>query len=96
MIDFDEQKHFENRKKVINLIFKKLYGCFPSFHAIVNSQDQYDNMVITWHQAILQSGLFGKQEIQFKKIENGVNKMMMLNSPYAPSCGEFIAMCKEE
>jgi len=49
-----------------------------------------------WLKTFYETGLFNEESAEIELISKGMKKSRCLNQSFAPSCGEFIALCKEE
>jgi hypothetical protein len=97
MIDFDKhQEMFEECATMTNRVFKTLLGAFPSIRVAIKTQEDLNNMKCIWHKAFIENGLFTNDGIEEDLFSRGIKKTRCLNQSFAPSCGEFIALCKEE
>lgn len=80
----------------INYIFQGLFGLFPSFYAVIKSQEDLDNCKRQWARSFIEAGIIDSQGgICFDLIDDGLKKCGLLDQSFAPSCGQFIKICCE-
>lgn len=87
---YPEELNFtEYDYKVVNKLFKTFTHIFPAFRQAWNTQEEFEAAKREWMKAFKQAKL-----VDLEKIKFGVNQYRMLPTPFAPSPGQFIAMCE--
>lgn len=75
--------------KIVNKLFVTFQSIFPAFRHAWPQEADFDNAKREWMKAFKQ-GKISDVEI----IKRGVNRYRLLPSPFVPSPGQFIEMCK--
>lgn len=86
-----EMSFTEEDAMIVNQLFFALQSIFPAFKQAWPSEALYDKAKIEWTKAFVQAGINNSE-----KISIGLSKCRLMNTPWIPSPGEFIAMCKPE
>lgn len=84
----DEQKSTE---ELVNLLFKSLCRIFPAFRSAWPTQQDYEGAKREWFKAFNSAGLTNIDSIKI-----GLEKFRILRTPFVPSPGQFIALCKPD
>jgi hypothetical protein len=74
--------------EVVNNLFRRLRGIFPAWRQAWPSTDALDAAKAEWIKEFAAVGIRSLEQIEF-----GVQKCRKMSKPFAPSVGEFIAMC---
>ena len=74
--------------EVVNDLFRRLRGIFPAWRQAWPSTEALDAAKAEWIKEFAAVGIRTLEQIEF-----GVQKCRKLSKPFAPSVGEFIAMC---
>lgn len=74
--------------EVVNGLFRRLRGIFPAWRQAWPSTEALDAAKAEWIKEFAAEGIRTLEQIEF-----GVQKCRKLKKPFAPSVGEFIAMC---
>lgn len=74
--------------EVVNDLFRRLRGIFPAWRQAWPSTDALDAAKAEWIKEFADEGIRTLEQIEF-----GIQKCRKLKKPFAPSVGEFIAMC---
>ena len=73
---------------VVNDLFRRLRGIFPAWRQAWPSTEALDAAKAEWIKEFADAGIRTLEQIEF-----GIQKCRKLKKPFAPSVGEFIAMC---
>ena len=74
--------------EVVNGLFRRLRGIFPAWRHAWPSTEALDAAKAEWIKEFADAGIRTLEQIEF-----GIQKCRKLKKPFAPSVGEFIAMC---
>lgn len=74
--------------EVVNDLFRRLRGIFPAWRQAWPSTEALDAAKAEWIREFADEGIRTLEQIEF-----GIQKCRKLKKPFAPSVGEFIAMC---
>ncbi|MBD9459136.1 Replication protein P [Pseudomonas sp. PDM05] len=74
--------------EVVNELFRRLRGIFPAWRQAWPSTEALDAAKAEWIKEFADAGIRSLEQIEF-----GIQKCRKLKKPFAPSVGEFIAMC---
>lgn len=74
--------------EVVNELFRRLRGIFPAWRQAWPSTEALDASKAEWIKEFAVEGIRSLEQIEF-----GIQKCRKLKKPFAPSVGEFIAMC---
>ncbi|KAA5840208.1 Replication protein P [Pseudomonas chlororaphis] len=74
--------------EVVNDLFRRLRGIFPAWRQAWPSTEALDAAKAEWIKEFAAQGIRTLEQIEF-----GIQKCRKLKKPFAPSVGEFIAMC---
>jgi hypothetical protein len=74
--------------EVVNDLFRRLRGIFPAWRQAWPSTEALDAAKAEWIKEFAAVGIRSLEQIEF-----GVQHCRKLKKPFAPSVGEFIAMC---
>ena len=74
--------------EVVNDLFRRLRGIFPAWRQAWPSTEALDAAKAEWIKEFADEGICTIEQIEF-----GIQKCRKLKKPFAPSVGEFIAMC---
>lgn len=74
--------------EVVNELFRRLRGIFPAWRQAWPSTEALDAAKAEWIKEFADVGIRTLEQIEF-----GVQKCRKMSKPFAPSVGEFIAMC---
>ena len=74
--------------EVVNDLFRRLRGIFPAWRQAWPSTEALDAAKAEWIKEFADEGIRTLEQIEF-----GIQKCRKLRKPFAPSVGEFIAMC---
>ena len=74
--------------EVVNDLFRRLRGVFPAWRQAWPSTEALDAAKAEWIKEFADEGIRTLEQIEF-----GIQKCRKLKKPFAPSVGEFIAMC---
>ena len=74
---------------VVNALFRKLRGIFPAWRQAWPSTEALNAAKEEWIQAFAAQGIRSLEQIEF-----GIQNCRKAQKPFAPSVGEFIAMCR--
>lgn len=75
--------------EVINWLFKELRSNFTAFKQAWPDQESYNQAKKTWLKAFVLSGIN-----RIEQLQHGLNKCYLMEKPFVPTPGEFIAWCK--
>jgi len=75
--------------KIVNQLFKDLFAIKPAFRMAFETQEDLLSSKRHWIAAFKEMNI-----TSIEKLKRGVSAMRASPSPYFPSPGEFIAMCK--
>ncbi len=84
-------KFTEEDYKVVNELFAVFRSIFPAFRQAWPTDEDFERSKREWIKAFKLSNLNSLETIKL-----GVDKYRLLENPFVPSPGQFIAMCKEE
>ena len=73
---------------VINKLFVELQAIFPAWKQAWPNDEALKNAKRSWIKAFMSQGI-----TQIEQIRHGIEGCRALTRPFAPSAGEFIAMC---
>ena len=76
--------------EVVNDLFRRLRGIFPAWRQAWPSTEALDAAKAEWIKEFADEGIRTLEQIEF-----GIQKCRKLKKPFAPSVGEFIAMCAQ-
>ncbi len=76
---------------VINELFRIIVANFPAFKQAWPTEAEYEFAKKEWIKAFNQVGLRDIEDIQ-----RGIDKFRLLETPFVPSPGQFLALCKKE
>lgn len=74
--------------EVVNDLFRRLRGIFPAWRQAWPSTEALDAAKAEWIKEFANVGIRTLEQIEF-----GIQKCRKISKPFAPSVGEFIAMC---
>lgn len=74
--------------EVVNNLFRRLRGIFPAWRQAWPSTEALDAAKAEWIKEFADEGIRTLEQIEFS-----IQKCRKLKKPFAPSVGEFIAMC---
>lgn len=74
--------------EVVNGLFRRLRGIFPAWRQAWPSTEALDAAKAEWIKEFAAEGIRTLEQIEF-----GIQRCRKLKKPFAPSVGEFIAMC---
>jgi len=74
---------------VVNALFRKLRGIFPAWRQAWPSTEALNAAKEEWIQGFAAQGIRSLEQIEF-----GIQNCRKAQKPFAPSVGEFIAMCR--
>ena len=74
--------------EVVNDLFRRLRGIFPAWRQAWPSTEALDAAKAEWIKEFADESIRTLEQIEF-----GIQKCRKLKKPFAPSVGEFIAMC---
>lgn len=74
--------------EVVNDLFRRLRGIFPAWRQAWPSTEALDAAKAEWIKEFAAVGIRTLEQIEF-----GIQKCRKISKPFAPSVGEFIAMC---
>ncbi|ERH60880.1 replication protein P [Pseudomonas simiae] len=74
--------------EVVNDLFRRLRGIFPAWRQAWPSTEALDAAKAEWIKEFADAGIRTLEQIEF-----GIQKCRKLKKPFAPSVGEFIALC---
>lgn len=74
--------------EVVNDLFRRLRGIFPAWRQAWPSTEALDAAKAEWIREFAAEGIRTLEQIEF-----GIQKCRKSKKPFAPSVGEFIAMC---
>ena len=77
--------------KFINNLFKVMQGIFPAFLQAWPTESELRQAKIQWIKSFRLANLTRAEDIS-----RGMDKFRLSESPFVPSPGQFIAMCKKE
>ena len=89
--DDDNVPFTVNDVKVINYVFETLTAIFPAFRPAWPTQEMFDNAKGEWLKAFRQCKI-----TDIDTIERGLTKCREATTPFVPTPGQFISMCKKE
>lgn len=75
--------------EVVNGLFRRLRGIFPAWRQAWPSTEALAAAKEEWIKEFAAEGIRTIEQIEF-----GIEKCRKLKKPFAPSVGEFIAMCQ--
>lgn len=75
--------------EVVNGLFRRLRGIFPAWRQAWPSTEALADAKEEWIKEFAAQGIRTIEQIEF-----GIEKCRKLKKPFAPSVGEFIAMCQ--
>lgn len=76
--------------EVVNDLFRRLRGIFPAWRQAWPSTEALDAAKSEWIKEFAEQGIRTLEQIEF-----GLQNCRKLKKPFAPSVGEFIAMCRQ-
>lgn len=74
--------------EVVNALFRKLRGIFPAWRQAWPSTEALNAAKEEWIKGFADEGIRSLEQIEF-----GIQNCRKAKKPFAPSVGEFIAMC---
>jgi hypothetical protein len=75
-------------------LFEFLSGIFPSFFNTIKTQYDLDSMKFSWVILFFKIGLISeKGDLDFVRINNGLNNLYIHKENFMPSCPQFIDLC---
>jgi hypothetical protein len=74
---------------VVNLLFKELQAIFPAWKQAWPDDETLKAAKRSWIKAFMAQGIQRIEQIRY-----GIENCRALRNPFAPSVGEFIAMCR--
>lgn len=74
---------------VVNALFKELQAIFPAWKQAWPDDEALATAKRSWIKAFMAAGINTLEQIRF-----GVERCRALGRPFAPSVGEFVAMCQ--
>jgi hypothetical protein len=74
---------------VVNALFKELQAIFPAWKQAWPDDEALSTAKRSWIKAFMVAGINTLEQIRF-----GVERCRALGRPFAPSVGEFVAMCQ--
>jgi len=77
--------------EIVNKLFRVFQGIFPAFRQAWPTEQEFNFAKKEWVKAFLQADM---TDIAIIKL--GVDKFRLMDSPFVPSPGQFIKMCKKE
>jgi len=75
--------------EVVNALFRKLRGIFPAWRQAWPSTEALNAAKEEWIKGFAAEGIRSLEQIEF-----GIQNCRKAKKPFAPSVGEFIALCK--
>jgi uncharacterized protein YoaH (UPF0181 family) len=88
-VEAQEQLHVTpDTTEVVNGLFRRLRGIFPAWRQAWPSTEALASAKEEWIKEFAAQGIRTLEQIEF-----GIQKCRRLKKPFAPSVGEFIAMC---
>ena len=87
---FANPVHEEQTAEVINQLFEKLTSIFPAFKQAWPSDTEFENAKGMWRRAFVLAKI---RDVEI--IKKGLDALLLQDSPFIPSPGQFIALCKE-
>lgn len=89
-IDEKKEEFADSDYKLINHLFRVLTAIFPAFKQAWPTESEFEMSKREWIKAFKQANLTHTEDMK-----RGVDKYRLLTTPFVPSPGQFIAMCKE-
>lgn len=77
--------------KVVNLLFKQLKAVYPAWRNAFPTDEEFEYAKKTWTMAFIENSIS-----TIDQIKQGTRRARKSGSPFWPSVGEFIALCKPE
>ncbi len=74
---------------IINMLFRTLTSIFPAFRQAWPSEPDFQDAKKEWLKAFIQADI-----TDVYQIKEGVNAFRLMQNPFVPSPGQFIALCK--
>lgn len=78
----------EGTAAVVNALFRELQAIFPAWKQAWPDDDALKAAKRSWIKAFMSQGI-----TQIEQIRHGIEACRALTRPFAPSAGEFIALC---
>ncbi len=78
----------KNTASVINWLFRELRSNFTAFKQAWPDQETYTQAKKTWIKAFMLAGIN-----KIEQIQHGLNKCYLMENPFVPTPGQFIAWC---
>lgn len=75
--------------KLVNKLFVSFQAIFPAFKQAWPTESEFDNAKREWMKAFKQANI-----TEVESIKRGLDKFRLLSSPFVPSPGQFLDMCK--
>lgn len=82
-------KNTEQMEEFINWLFFEIQSILPAFKQAWPTKGEYDGAKRNWILALCESNLK-----TMNQIKSGLKKLRAQNSPFVPTCGQFIELCK--
>lgn len=82
-------KNTEEMEEFINWLFFEIQSILPAFKQAWPTKGEYDGAKRNWILALCESDLKSIQQIKM-----GLKSLRAQTSPFVPTCGQFIALCK--
>lgn len=82
-------KNTEEMEQFINWLFFEIQSILPAFKQAWPTKGEYDGAKRNWILALCESDLNSMQQIKI-----GLKNLRAQTSPFVPTCGQFIALCK--
>jgi hypothetical protein len=75
--------------QVINALFRELMAIFPAWKQAWPDDDALKAAKASWTKAFMAEGIQKIEQVRF-----GIEQCRKMKKPFAPSSGEFVAMCQ--
>ncbi|MEG5263257.1 replication protein P [Pseudomonas sp. JDS28PS106] len=88
-VDLAPRQIDEGTAAVVNALFRELQAIFPAWKQAWPDDDALKAAKRSWIKAFMSQGI-----TQIEQIRHGIEACRALQKPFAPSAGEFIALCQ--
>jgi hypothetical protein len=87
----DETEDIEKTAEIINALFEKIASILPAFKQAWPNDAAFRSAKQSWNRTFRLANLTDLESIQ-----KGIDKLMLADSAFVPSPGQFIKLCQEE
>lgn len=87
----DNTAEEEKTAEIVNKLFLTMQAIFPAFQKAWPTEKEFEMAKVQWVKAFIESNLKDIEDIK-----RGIANYRKLATPFVPSPGQFIQMCKKE